>query len=161
MQPNTLSSLQLFYDTVENHIRRLSSLGKSSESYGDLLTPIIFWKLPKEIQKSLARSHNNTEWTLYELRASIMKEIQILETKVHSTRYHDEPTHSDVPSITTDSFCIDTHRHSQQSPNPGHVNQLNGLKTCVYCKQQHSPSSCDVITIQDRLTIVKKNNLYF
>ena len=109
---NTLSSLQLFYDTVENHIRRLSSLGKSPESYGDLLTPIIFWKLPKEIQKSLARSHNNTEWTLYELRASIMKEIQILETKVHSTRYHDEPTHSDVPSITTDSFCIDTHRHS-------------------------------------------------
>ena len=72
-----------------------------------------------------------------------MKEIQILEIEVHSTslRYHDEPTHSDVPPITTGSFYTDTFRHSQQSPNTGHVNQFKGPKTCVYCKQQHSPSS--------------------
>ena len=46
---NTLPSLQLFHDTVENHIRALSSLGKSPESYGDLLTPIIYGRLPREV----------------------------------------------------------------------------------------------------------------
>ena len=133
-----------------------------SHNYSDLLTPIIFGKPPKEIQKSLARRHNNTEWTLDELRASIMKEIQILETEVHSTRYHDKPTHSDVPPITTGSFYTDTRRHSQQSPNTGHMSQFKGPKTCFYRKQQHSPCSCDVIsTLQDCLAIVKKNNLCF
>lgn len=33
---NTLSSLQSFYDTMENHIRGLSSCGTSPESYGTL-----------------------------------------------------------------------------------------------------------------------------
>jgi hypothetical protein len=32
-----LASLQLFYDTMENHIRGLESLGKSHSNYGDLL----------------------------------------------------------------------------------------------------------------------------
>ena len=72
---NTLSSLQLFHDTVENRIRALDSLGKSPESYGSLLIPIILGKLPKEVRKSLARDHNNSEWTLNELRSSILKEI--------------------------------------------------------------------------------------
>ena len=46
---NTLSSLQSFYDTVENHIRGLDSLGRSPKSYGYLLTTIILGKLPKEV----------------------------------------------------------------------------------------------------------------
>ena len=85
---NSLSSLQSFYDTVENHIKGLSSLGKTPESYGDLLTPIVFGKLPKEVQKSLARDHSNSEWTLDELRRSIMKEIRILETEIHTSGHH-------------------------------------------------------------------------
>ena len=48
---NNHSSLQTFYDTIENHVRGLSSLGKSSETYGSLLTPIILNKLPNEIKK--------------------------------------------------------------------------------------------------------------
>ena len=45
---NTLTSLQQFHDSVESHIRSLSSLGKDCESYGDLLVPIIMGKLPVE-----------------------------------------------------------------------------------------------------------------
>lgn len=43
---NSLASLRMFYDTVESHIRGLSSLGKSEHSYGDLLVPIIITNLP-------------------------------------------------------------------------------------------------------------------
>ena len=69
-----LVSLQHFYDTLETHIPGLEALGKSQESYGDTLVPIIHKKLPVELKKSLARDHSNKEWELYEL-----KEVEILK----------------------------------------------------------------------------------
>ena len=36
---NSLAALQLFHDSVESHIRSLSSLGKSHDTYGSLLVP--------------------------------------------------------------------------------------------------------------------------
>ena len=150
---NSLSSLQSFYDTVENHIRGLSSLGKSPESYGDLLTPIVFGKLPKEVQRNLARDHSNSEWTLGKLRSSIMKEIRILETEIHTSGHHDQP---DAPLMTTASFFMNTRQH------PPQPSSSRKPTNCIYYKQQHSPNSCDTVTNpQDRLAIVKKNNLCF
>ena len=61
-------SLQDFYDTLETHIPGLEALGKSQESYGDTLVPIIHKKLPVELKTSLARDHSNKEWALYELK---------------------------------------------------------------------------------------------
>ena len=43
---NSLTSLRIFYDSVESHIRGLASLGKSETSYGELLVPVILDKLP-------------------------------------------------------------------------------------------------------------------
>ena len=73
---NTLSSLQTFYDSIESHIRGLTSLGKSPESYGALLTPIILGKLPNDIRKNLAREHSNVEQTLDDHRSNLLKEIE-------------------------------------------------------------------------------------
>ena len=39
---NTLSSLHSLYDIIEGHVRGLTSLGKHPESYGTMLTPVIF-----------------------------------------------------------------------------------------------------------------------
>ena len=47
-----LQSLQVFYDTLETHIQGLNSLGKSEDSYGALLVPIMQSKLPSEQKKS-------------------------------------------------------------------------------------------------------------
>ena len=52
---NSSSALQLFYDSVESQARSLSSLGKSRETYGSLLVPIILNKLPAD---DLARQHS-------------------------------------------------------------------------------------------------------
>ena len=51
---NTLSSLLAFHDTLEQHMRSLSSLGKSSEAYGSLLTPSVLRTLPTEMKKHMA-----------------------------------------------------------------------------------------------------------
>ena len=85
---NTLTSLQHFHDSVESHIRSLSSLGKDRESYGDLLIPIIMGKLSVETRKNLARDHSNSEWRLNELQDAILKEIHILETGLNIVNQH-------------------------------------------------------------------------
>ncbi|XP_065887247.1 uncharacterized protein [Dysidea avara] len=47
---NSLASLRMFYDSIKNHIRGLSSLGKAEHSYGYLLVPIIMGNLTTEVR---------------------------------------------------------------------------------------------------------------
>ena len=65
-------------------MRGLASLGKSHDTYGSLLTPIILTKLPNEIKKNLARQNTNSEWTLKALMDNILRELQMFETSFHS-----------------------------------------------------------------------------
>ena len=71
---NSMTSLRTFCDSIENHVRGLTALGQSSESYGALLVPMILGKLPTDVRKNLAREHSHLEWTLDQLRQSIAKE---------------------------------------------------------------------------------------
>ena len=61
LEINTLASLQLYYDTIESHIRGLAVLGKTEESDSTMLVPIILGKLPNDICRNLARDHGNAE----------------------------------------------------------------------------------------------------
>ena len=93
---NNMTSLHSFHDSVENHIRGLSALGQSKDSYGTLLVPIILGKLPVETRRSLARDHPAFEWTIDELREAILKEIRVFEAGIHITP---QPL-TDPPPIT-------------------------------------------------------------
>jgi len=66
--------------TVEGHVRCLQSLGKSPDALETLLVPIILGKLPEETKKNMARAHESSQWTMEQLQASLLKEIQIFET---------------------------------------------------------------------------------
>lgn len=64
-RPSTsLDSLRSFYDNMETHIRGLESLGKSQDTYGDLLVPVILSKLPDEVNRNLARGRQGKEWSI-------------------------------------------------------------------------------------------------
>ena len=65
---NTVSSLRHFYDSIESHIRGLSALGTSEDSYSALLATIMYDKLPTDTRQYMARSYTSQEWTLTELR---------------------------------------------------------------------------------------------
>jgi len=54
---NTLPSLQLFYNSIDSHIRSLQSLGTTQEMYESMLVPIILRNLLVELRKSLAGTH--------------------------------------------------------------------------------------------------------
>ena len=47
---SNLKSLHRLYDLVESHVRSLKFLGVSAESYGSLLSPILFNKIPSKLQ---------------------------------------------------------------------------------------------------------------
>ena len=76
---NSPSSIRDFYDATVSHIRSLTALGKTEDTYGSLLVPIILGKLPGKIKQNLARSHSKREWSISELRTSVRNELYILE----------------------------------------------------------------------------------
>ena len=102
-----LSSLQVFYDTMENHVRGLESLGRSHESYGDLLVPIVLGKLPCDMRTNLTRDHDSHEWKFQQLRESILKEIRILEIGVHTN-----PSSHTASAAVINSFLTQTQGRS-------------------------------------------------
>jgi len=82
---NSLSSLQLFYDTIESHIRGLKALGTTEESYGTMLIPIIMSRLPTEIRTNIACEYGNTAWTIDQLKDAVQKETGVLESVLPGT----------------------------------------------------------------------------
>jgi len=70
---NSLHNLRSFHDAVESHIRGLSSLGKSVDTYGDLLVTIIREKLPKDIKINIARLKTIPESSLPQLMSAILE----------------------------------------------------------------------------------------
>ena len=152
-----LASLQLFYDTIENHIRGLESLGKSHSNYGDLLVPIVLGKLPHQLRTKIARDHDSPEWKFAQMRESILKEIRILEAGVQSNLM--QATLPSPKHTTTGSFFTQTqgNQHHTTRYKPGHT-----TKRCVYCKGPHPTHNCNVVKdCQERLTIAKREKLCF
>ena len=148
---NNMISLRSFHDTIENHIRGLSALGQSRDSYGALLVPIILGKLPVEIKRNLARDHPAFEWSIDELREAILKEIRIFEAGIHITPQ--PPT--DSPSMTATFYT------GAELPNHK-TNKGSKDRFCVYCKNTHSATNCNIITDHSkRLEYIKKEGLCF
>ena len=151
-----LSSLRLFYDLVENHIRGLSSLGVPKESYGTLLVPIILGKLTVETRRNLAREHSNLDWTIDEVQTAVMKEIRILESGLHTT---DPSSHLSVPRTLPATAAFHTGIRGGGRNTTPHVKKK---PLCIYCKGEHFPNVCTVVTdYQKRLDVVKRENLCF
>ena len=125
---NSLSSLREFYDSTEGHIRSLSSLGKSEDSYGSLLIPIILGKLPAKVKQNLVRAHGKQEWTITELQAAILNELYIFKMGSQTELHTDPPP--------TASFHT-----GAKKPTTGATRK----PPCPFCKGSHSPSLCDAV----------------
>ena len=100
---NSLSSLRLFLDSIESQIRGLAALGKSEDSYGALLIPIILRKLPAETRRNLTRFRTSLKWTLSELKESILTEIKISESGL-SIESLEKISADNSPTMMTSSF---------------------------------------------------------
>lgn len=64
-KPNSdKSSLRQFMDRLEVPIRCLEALGKTTDTYGDLLVYILLDKIQTDVRQNLVRHHGATDWSL-------------------------------------------------------------------------------------------------
>ena len=72
MPSDNFVSLKSFCDEMETNIRALEALGKSQDTFGDLLVPIILGKLPDEtkINKSEIYRINYIQYLEYSKKDS-------------------------------------------------------------------------------------------
>ncbi len=142
---NNLYSLKSFCDAMETNIRTLEALGKSQDTFGELLIPIILGKLPDETKRNLARSQRGKEWSIQDLRQTLKNELRVLEAGGEQI--------SD-PSPTASFYA-----GVQNSTNQGRNIQN---RPCIYCKGPHSPIKCMAVTdLARRKSIISKGGLCY
>jgi hypothetical protein len=127
---------------------RLRILGIEDITFGTILTPIIYNKLPSEVRKNITRERGNDNWDLNALRSSIKKElcVQNAGQPINNADF-------DPEVIPTASFITSTYNRERK--------QLqNSIKQ--YCGEQHHPNSCKTVPDKERrLEIVKRNDVCF
>ena len=72
--------MRYIFNQIRVQIRGLESLGIKTESYGQLLIPIIMSKLPLDMRLQVSRQSSKKVWEIDELLALIQKEIEARET---------------------------------------------------------------------------------
>jgi len=143
------SSIKDFYDHMETYIRGLRSLGKTEDSYGELLVPVIFEKLPSRMKTQISREQGERIWKLPELMNSIYKEIEASQAG--------EEQHMPTPSAAT--FFIG----SRSRRKPGRSSSTNATSlSCPFCKGNHWPTDCVKFKDpQKRYDVAKQERLCF
>ena len=66
-----VSALRGVHDTMNVHIRGLSSLGINPEQYGSLLVPTVMSKLPNDLQLRIAWENRGEVWEMNKLMETI------------------------------------------------------------------------------------------
>ena len=74
------NQMRYIFDQIRDQIRGLESLGVKTESYRQLLIPIIMSKLPLDMRLQVSRQNSKKVWEIDELLALIQKEIEARET---------------------------------------------------------------------------------
>ncbi|XP_052087852.1 uncharacterized protein LOC127724889 [Mytilus californianus] len=147
----TPHSIRAFYDKMESCIRGLESLGQSQDTFGSLLVPIIFGKLPDEMKKLMTREHGKQNWDIRSLREAIGKEMYVQETG-----------NSDKLDSFTPTASFHTAVEPKITARPQSVTNQFKPKTCIYCKQSHSSLECtNVVDRESRLAIIKQNKVCY
>ena len=76
---NDVKKLRSLYDACEGYIHGLEALCVYPESYGDLLLSNVMKKLPEEVKRVMFRNHDETTWTLADLRKQLRHEVETRE----------------------------------------------------------------------------------
>ncbi|VDI05921.1 Hypothetical predicted protein [Mytilus galloprovincialis] len=150
---SNITHLKKFYDSMENYIRGLESIGESHESFGSLLVPIILNKLPGNIRENMVRAHGGDHWNLPSLRQAIQHEITIKEAGQSVNGDDIEPNYT-----PTSAFFTGTNRNYANQKGKRDITK----KPCIFCQGVHAPLACkNVMEIEDRKRIVKEKQACF
>ena len=129
-------------------------MGKTKETFGDFLIPIVFGKIPSVVRRNLTSHHTSDEWNIDKLLGAIEKEITVLESGL-------ERQGDSIRSTVMGSFHTSV-RRGQTVQQLGDKKMVSGKPSCTYCKGPHSSVQYNVITdVKARLDVVKRERLCF
>ena len=135
-------------------MHELESLGVKTESYGQLLIPIIMSKLPSEIRLQVSRATEKEVWEIQELLHLLQKEIEAREAteqvKVtmeqrikqgsggfsHQGNYYGKPFNPQFNNNSSTGAALFARSRGNDS-------RANSTIVCVYCGQTHFSASCE------------------
>ena len=140
---HNLKGLRRMYDLAESHIRGLRSLGVSSDSYGSLLSSVLFSKLLQELCLVVTQNTSHSDWNLDTLMKAMEEEIQVRER-------------SAADSVQPPK------KPSREQPTAGTLLSRSTGPACCYCQQGHPSSACETVTqMEARKQILKKSGRCF
>ena len=138
---NVVKKLRSLYDACEGYIHGLESLDVYPESYGDLLIPIVMKKLPEEVRRIMLRSHDETTWTLADLRKQLRHEVETREKSSlgqsdKEVSVPNPPFNSKFPTAGALFF--------------GALGRENAKNGCTFCDGPHPSDSCKIVPTMDK-----------
>jgi hypothetical protein len=144
-----LKGLRTLYDTVESHIRALTSLGVQPESYGNLLCSMLLNKLLQELCVLVSREVQGEVWNLEQLLRLVERELEARERATANTN-RDTRQPSQIRNAT------------KQPPSIAALHTGGTPPTCTYCQQSHTSNSCTVVSnVTARIDILRKTGRCF
>ena len=144
-----VSALRSVHDTMNVHIRGLSSLGINPEQYGSLLVPIVMSKLPNDLRLRIARENRGEVWEMKKLMETIKSEVEAREAseavKVNMVKMTSVRGNTRNPSSTANALVAGSQNIQ-----------------CAYCKGNHFSASCQVVkTVEERKAILIRDGRCF
>ena len=146
-----LNGLRNVYDQIESNVRSLQTVGVSSQSYENWLTPKILQNLPEELRISLMRTLQG-KWSLDVLLKELKAELDIREqcffAMSKNERKLEEATKVSPKQYqsTTASLLSNTDRKNQRY-----------ISICAFCDGEHPSHKCNVVSNHKaRRDIVKR-----
>ena len=141
--PMDIHNLRRFYDSCETNIRTLETLDVQTDSYGSLK------KLPVELRRTIFRANPNARSSLNDLRETLHKEIEIIESSQTTGE-------TELAGATLDDIIIPTanalftksqqHKASQKGKYTyARISEKNKTTACIYCDDKHRANKCQTV----------------
>ena len=144
------------FDKIEINIRGLNALGVESQSFGNLLVPIVMEKIPSELRLVVSRKFGSEEsWNLDALLSALKTELEARERCIAMK--------TSGPNVNTTKFEQYRARNKQPySASALYTGSEEFTQHCVFCKKNHKSINCMTVTEpKARRTILRRNGKCF
>ncbi|PFX14403.1 hypothetical protein AWC38_SpisGene21443 [Stylophora pistillata] len=117
--------LRNLYDFVESKYRALQALQVEEQNYSEIVVPVLLERIPASIRLTITRGTNYLEWSVQELLAALLTEVELREDHCLNQRgFSDRRKVSVIPT----------------------ANALFGrkgeVKGCAFCLGNQAPENC-------------------
>ena len=149
-------NLRGLYDKIEINIRSLKALGVESESFGNLLVPVVMEKVPSELRLIISCKFDGKEtWDLDVLLNALKSELEARE-RCNAVKTN---------SATNSNPRFDQHKGRFKQPLSSsalHTGSEECTLQCIFCKKNHKSITCSTVTEpKARRTILRRSGRCF